>query len=376
MTAAVLTTDSVKNALAQLSDWFPEHSEAIDEYHDDLVHHIVKGTKPDDETLNELTVGEVSGANIAQANVAAAAAAHLSATGASHAAAIEFFTIKDIFTPCNLSIGTALLNVGLFVLGLVGLKATANTNVTRALLTEMGAAPLNNFLSMFRNFSNATGAWDRAKTLFSIAGSMYKACGFKAIFKAWVDEASWFDWVRTGAIAIAQLIAWFATDGVAFVAQVAMTIMSAEMLIESIVKAISTCSAGDCPVPHNDATTKFIPAGSYLYTASDVAVTLKASCKNLTNQKVDSSLDVSGLSTKALIKNKNGVLQFDGLGTQFSNSYAPLGSYTLSCEGIKVVLSANCKNISGDTVKSTLDITDLPAGKTISNINGVLTIDK
>ena len=49
-------------------------------------------------------------------------------------------------------------------------------------------------------------------------------------------------WVNTGVIAVAQIIAWFATDGVAFIAEAALSIMSAEQLIEDAIKAGKACS--------------------------------------------------------------------------------------------------------------------------------------
>ena len=53
---------------------------------------------------------------------------------------------------------------------------------------------------------------------------------------------TWWDWTKTGLIAVAQITAWFATDGVAFIAEAAMTIMNAEQLIEDAVKAVKACN--------------------------------------------------------------------------------------------------------------------------------------
>ena len=53
---------------------------------------------------------------------------------------------------------------------------------------------------------------------------------------------TWWEWVNTGVIAVAQIIAWFATDGVAFIAEAALSIMSAEQLIEDTIKAGKACS--------------------------------------------------------------------------------------------------------------------------------------
>jgi hypothetical protein len=120
----------------------------------------------------------------------------------------------------------------------------------------------------------ANGAYQRATTFSSIAGGIWNAGGFKAWLKVAQEELSWLDWVKTFAIAVAQLIAWFASDGIAFIAVAALTIMSAEQLIEDSVKAVQVCAAekpatvlrlgpagGDGGIPFEDV----IPCGATLH---------------------------------------------------------------------------------------------------------------
>ena len=47
--------------------------------------------------------------------------------------------------------------------------------------------------------------------------------------------------VKTGLIASLQLIAWFATDGAAFIAEAALVVMSSEQLLEDTVHAVQIC---------------------------------------------------------------------------------------------------------------------------------------
>ncbi|CAB4033609.1 Hypothetical predicted protein, partial [Paramuricea clavata] len=77
--------------------------------------------------------------------------------------------------------------------------------------------------------------------VFFALGLIYNAGGFRAVFKAIKDEMSWWDWIKTGVIAVAQITAWFATDGAAFIAEAALSIMSAESLIEACIKAAQVC---------------------------------------------------------------------------------------------------------------------------------------
>ena len=52
---------------------------------------------------------------------------------------------------------------------------------------------------------------------------------------------SWWQWTKTGAIMVIQIGAWFLTDGAAFIAEAALSIMSAEQLIEDSVAVGQEC---------------------------------------------------------------------------------------------------------------------------------------
>jgi hypothetical protein len=146
------------------------------------------------------------------------------------------------FTPCTEAIGVFIADVVFLVLGLAGLHVSNQERITRALLRELGEDTLRGFLRAIHNFNEAKGATAKAKALFTIFGQIYKAGGFRAVLKVIKDEMTWWEWVKTGVIAAAQIVAWVATDGVAFIAEVALNIMSAEQLIEDGIKATKICS--------------------------------------------------------------------------------------------------------------------------------------
>ncbi len=145
-------------------------------------------------------------------------------------------------TPCEEACSVVVVDVIFFCFGLVGLHVSNQERLTRAIIQEMGGETLRGLARAIHAFSTADGAINKAKALFTLAGQIFKAGGFKAAFKVIKSEMSWWDWVKTGVIAVAQIVAWFATDGVAFVAEAALTIMSAEQLIEDAVKAGQACS--------------------------------------------------------------------------------------------------------------------------------------
>lgn len=355
MANAPLTQQSVQNALSQMAQWFPEHAANINTYQSQLTQNIVNNTAP------------AAGSALAQITMPAAPAA---------TAAVNLLSIS--ISPCEEAIAEACVDAGFFILGLVGINETCNTNVTRSLLNEMGQETLNGFYSMFQDYKAAQSTYVQAKALFSIAGSFYKAGGFKVLFDAWEGQASWFDWVKTGVVAIAQFTVWFASDGTAFIGEVVLVIASAVTLTQGIAGAVETCDNNNCaPVPaSNPATTTFVPSGSYTFTASDIVVTMSANCKNIAGQYIPSQLNLTSQLALVQVENNNGVLEAQGMTTQLPTTFTPLGQYNLSSEDVQVVLTASCKTIQGNVVSSSLNITGLALGQSISNINGVLTVDQ
>jgi hypothetical protein len=376
-----LNQESIENALDQLSQWFPEQAANINKYEDQLVQNILDNTTPEANTpLGKLAVKSVADAALPVVNPAVAAAANsktakdiqgmvIPGVALSQFEDNELLDLSFLYTPCNLAIAGALVNSGFFVLSLVGLRASATDKLTRLFLEELGPS-INGFARLLENFKTAEGTYEKAKAFFKIAGGLYKASGFKVLIKAWAEQAEWYDWVVTGALAIAQLTAWLATDGIAFIAEVALSLGSAGAMVVSIANAVNTCMANNAPAP---VTVKFTPAGSYAYTASNIKVTLSASCKNITGLYVDSQLDITELSRNVQIDNNNGRLQVSKVTGNPAATFSPQGSYASPSQSVKVTLSADCKTMNGNTVSSSIDITNLPVGKEIANINGVLT---
>ncbi|CAB3996123.1 hypothetical protein PACLA_8A071883 [Paramuricea clavata] len=211
-----LTKEQVTQALKTLGEWFPGEAENFKKHHNDIVRHIIEGTEPKDgePLLVQSHSKEVS--------------ATVTATALS-------------FTPCVEAIAVFIVDVVFFALGLVGLHVSNQERMARALLRELGEDTLRGFLRAIHNFNAADGALAKAKALFAILGQIYNAGGFRAVFKVIKDEMSWWEWIKTGVIAVAQITAWFATDGAAFIAEAALSIMSAESLIEAGIKAAQVC---------------------------------------------------------------------------------------------------------------------------------------
>jgi hypothetical protein len=128
---------------------------------------------------------------------------------------------------------------------------------------------------------------------------------------------------------------------------------------------------------------QYVPAGSYQLSSSDLSIEIQAQCCTESGDTVLSTLQYT--STEAFgiqdIGNINGVLTIVSGNANILNgnnslgSYIPAGSYQQSSSNITVTLSANCLNISGQSVPSSLTYTasDAASFSTIMNDNGVLT---
>lgn len=149
---------------------------------------------------------------------------------------------QQALSPCQEAILWVLVNAVSFALSLMGLHASNKERVARALLRELGQDTLNGFLRAIQNFNEAKSAPSKAKALFAIISGIYNAGGFRAVLKVLKDEMTWWEWTKTAIISVAQLTAWIASDGVAFVGEAALSIMSATSLIEAALKATEACS--------------------------------------------------------------------------------------------------------------------------------------
>jgi hypothetical protein len=74
------------------------------------------------------------------------------------------------------------------------------------------------------------------------------------------------------------------------------------------------------------------------------------------------------------VTNYDGILVNDS-GNAPQKGYIPGGSYAKTTKDISIVFSAYCQKRDGSWQYSSLVITNLALAKTISNIDGVLTVD-
>lgn len=212
-----LNRQQLAEALDSMAEWFPEEKTRLVKHREAIIRHVLEGTAPgaNSPLLREKTT-------LMTNEMLVESAAPLS--------------------PCLEAILMFVVDAVFFVLGLLGLHVSNQERIARALFRELGVDTLRGLQRAIHNFNEAEGATKKAKALFAILGGIYKAGGFGAVFKVLKDEMSWWEWVKTGVVAVAQLTAWFATDGAAFIAEAVLSIMSATTLIEAGIKVDKACS--------------------------------------------------------------------------------------------------------------------------------------
>jgi len=116
----------------------------------------------------------------------------------------------------------------------------------------------------------------------------------------------------------------------------------------------------------------FVPPGSYTKTTKNISSRLYCQAQKRDQSWIDAGLNLTELSS-ANVENLDGFLVNQGGGT--NGSYVPGGSYARTSRGMQVILAGLAQKRDQSWQWSTLDITGLAHGKTVSNIDGVLTVD-
>jgi len=148
----------------------------------------------------------------------------------------------DDLTPCHWAILEFLVQGAFFVLSLLGLKVFMQSKgIVNTLARSIDPTRIRAFSQLIKDFKSAPDGLSKAKSLFQIMSGFSKVGGFNAVLEALRETMSAWQWVFTGVVAVAQVTAWFATGGTAFVAKAALSIMSAFELGLAADKVFDEC---------------------------------------------------------------------------------------------------------------------------------------
>lgn len=146
---------------------------------------------------------------------------------------------------CPYAIAVVVVDCIFMLLGFVGLHATNSEAIARAAAREVGeeiAKSLPKWIALVEALRNATTASAKGKAIFAIGRAAYTAGMFRGILASIKSSMKPWDWVITGVAAIAQIAALILTDGVAFIAEVALNATAIAYVVSDAVKTGQACS--------------------------------------------------------------------------------------------------------------------------------------
>ncbi|MCW3609107.1 hypothetical protein [Burkholderia cenocepacia] len=151
--------------------------------------------------------------------------------------------IKGATSPCAMAVYATIGDVVGLVFGLLGVNTTVSKNATRKLLREMNGGNLNGLMSKLNDIAKAGSLYERVKEIIGLMGQIKNAIGGTKLVKAIVGEMNMkpWQWVATCTKMGIQLAAWFASDGLALAAQLALSTFGIAETVEDAAKAVNVC---------------------------------------------------------------------------------------------------------------------------------------
>jgi hypothetical protein len=144
-------------------------------------------------------------------------------------------------TACELDVGYVVFDVICLAIGGIELRAGV-TEETAEAVAEAARPVMSKIETTIAEMARAgASATDIAKGVFDILVIIWSGGCLGAVVAAFVSNLTWYYSVLYGATALATIIAAVATDGVAFVAEVALEVVTFGMLVADCVNAVEAC---------------------------------------------------------------------------------------------------------------------------------------
>lgn len=143
---------------------------------------------------------------------------------------------------CAIAIGTVVADAFGMIFQLLGVRQSIVRSATRSLLEELGEDVLHGLLAKIHDITNAGSMFEKAKEIWGLVSQIKNAIGLSGILKALKKNFKWYDWILTGATITMQLTAWFATDGAAVIAEIALEGVAVGQLVEDALKVKGACN--------------------------------------------------------------------------------------------------------------------------------------
>lgn len=145
-------------------------------------------------------------------------------------------------TDCQKAIGYVVFDCICLIVGGVGLRAT----VSGSTIEEMAKLSIKATTSLEQQIEiiahEGTNAFQKARSVFNILSTLSTGGMLGGVFSAFVKSLKWWQMALYASSGLATILAALATDGVAFVAEVAALLVTFTWLVTDSTHAVKTCS--------------------------------------------------------------------------------------------------------------------------------------
>ncbi len=143
-------------------------------------------------------------------------------------------------SPCTQKIAYVVVDVIILVLSVFGLQAVRNEMVVRAVARQAGE-DLSHLGYLIRQYQSAQNAFGRSRAAYNILKIAVTISMVKTVLQDLYTHMSWWDWTKSSAKAVMEIMVILGTEGTALPVALALIIMNFLDLQQDVFVAFTTC---------------------------------------------------------------------------------------------------------------------------------------
>jgi hypothetical protein len=206
-------------AIDKLGELYPKYDKSLDKYNELIIKNIIEGTTPTDTELVELE-------------------------GMFDLEPETSTTPPPAPTSCQSAAASLFVDAFVTVIGIMGLRIPGKASIAERLALKVEIDGMHDLKETIENLKTATSNSQKAYQIFKLLGDVYNGNFFQILLSA-VSSAitSTWDKIKFAITFVAQLIAWFATEGIALIAQLMLLVTDIAEVVEDAEKVKTSCFA-------------------------------------------------------------------------------------------------------------------------------------
>lgn len=152
---------------------------------------------------------------------------------------IQLTSMEGIAYASTLQIASIVIESIFLVLGVIGVKITLKETLIRKIIQEIipvvEQPAFRRIIDEFLQSWTTGNTWGKAKAIFTLLKETYSFGIFWKVIKIALSEMSWLDRIKTIALIAATIVAAFATDGIALIAKITLSVNDAYNLGKKVI---------------------------------------------------------------------------------------------------------------------------------------------